>query len=110
MFVTGPTKSGKSVLLRQNLHEFISKGSHVSSKIFIFLITCCLIQNPVVFHFDFDELNSMTSFDVFLANFEAMLVETLVEHKDVMFQNDKQDGLDTLLKVAFRFYDRNLLE
>ena len=26
MFITGPTKSGKSVFLRQNLNEFASKG------------------------------------------------------------------------------------
>ena len=31
MFVTGPTKCGKSVLLRQNLRDFVSTGSHVSS-------------------------------------------------------------------------------
>lgn len=30
MFITGPTKSGKSVFLRQNLNEFASKGQHVS--------------------------------------------------------------------------------
>lgn len=42
MFVTGPTKCGKSWLIRQNIEKFkIAKQA-----------------NPVVFHFDFNERSS----------------------------------------------------
>jgi len=36
-----------------------------------------------------------------------MIIETLVENRERLM-GDKE--LDTLLKVAFRFYDKNLLE
>ena len=63
MFITGPTKSGKSVFLRENMREFAGSSKH----------------KPVVFHFDFaDQMNSMVTFDCFLSNFEAQLIETLV--------------------------------
>ena len=38
MFITGPTKCGKSVLLRHNMIDFTNIGAH----------------NPVVFHLDVD--------------------------------------------------------
>ena len=60
-----------------------------------------------MFHFDFDSLNSMANFDVFLANFERMIVRTLVDNRANLM---KGDHFETLLKVATRFYDRNLLE
>ena len=60
-----------------------------------------------MFHFDFDSLNSMANFDVFLANFERMIVRTLVDNRAKLM---KGDHFETLLKVATRFYDRNLLE
>ena len=69
MFITGPTKCGKSVLLRDNMLEFANVGGH----------------NPVVFHIDFEELNSMASFDVFLARFESMLINTIVENRSKLF-------------------------
>ena len=37
-----------------------------------------------MFHFDFAALNSMASFDVFLAEFEAMIVRTLVENRSTL--------------------------
>jgi predicted AAA+ superfamily ATPase len=58
MFITGPSKCGKSVFLRQNMIDFVETGKH----------------NPVVFHFDFEDMNSIATFDVFLARFEAKLV------------------------------------
>ena len=71
MFITGPTKCGKSVLLRQTLNDFAEKGQH----------------NPVVFHFDFDDsVNSMMTFDVFLQKFENMIVNTIVENQSTLFK------------------------
>ena len=60
-----------------------------------------------MFHFDFSELNSIASFDVFLANFEAMIVDTLIENRAILM-GDK--ALDKLLQVALRFYDKDLIE
>ena len=76
MFITGPTKCGKSVLLRQTLNDFAEKGQH----------------NPVVFHFDFDDsVNSMMTFDVFLQKFENMIVNTIVENqRTIQFKTHKQ--------------------
>ena len=60
MFMTGPTKSGKSYLLRHNLQTFASTEGH----------------RPVVFHYDFNELaNENISFDTFLVDFENMLID-----------------------------------
>lgn len=49
----------------------------------------------------------MASFDLFLTNFETMLVETLVANREILFG---EKGHETLLRVAMRFYDPNLLE
>ena len=46
MFITGPTKSGKSVFLRQNLNEFAATGKHVSPRLRSFAlkaVTHCLL-------------------------------------------------------------------
>jgi len=67
------------------------------------------IQRPVVFHFDFDDFNSMLTFDIFLIRFEAMIVNTIINERANLF-DDKESSFDRLLKVASRFYDRNLLE
>ena len=58
MFMTGPTQSGKSYLLRNNLQTFASTEAH----------------NPVVFHYDFNEIDNI-SFDTFLVDFENMLID-----------------------------------
>jgi len=44
MFITGPTKCGKSVLLRQNLNDFASTRGHVSP-IFICLTNFLRCRN-----------------------------------------------------------------
>ncbi len=56
LFVTGPTKSGKSWLVRYNMRKFQQSG-----------------QNPIVFHYDFRE-QGMLSFDMFLHTFEKRLI------------------------------------
>ena len=48
MFVTGPTKCGKSVLLRQNMQEFSRVGSHVSSHAKLVSFTNSLTQLIVI--------------------------------------------------------------
>ena len=69
-----------------------------------------------MFHFDFADCNQMLSFDMFLVRFEAMLVNTLIEHRETLFptsgKHTAKDGgvFAQVLKVATRFYDRNLLE
>ena len=60
-----------------------------------------------MFHFDFAGLSSMASFDVFLAEFEAMIVRTLIANRSTLMADQ---AIETLLKVALRFYDKNLLE
>lgn len=74
-----------------------------------FLCMLISIQRPVVFHFDFDDFNSMLTFDIFLIRFEAMIVNTIINERANLF-DDKESYFDRLLKVASRFYDRNLLE
>ena len=49
----------------------------------------------------------MVSFDVVLAEFEAMLVRTLIANRATLMGDQ---AIETLLKVALRFYDKNLLE
>ena len=59
MFVTGPTKVGKSYFLRHNMQAFASRERH----------------KPVVFHYDFnEEENENICFDTFLVDFEHMLI------------------------------------
>ena len=59
MFITGPTKSGKSMFVKDEMQNFANETK----------------LRPVVFHFDFEEhSNSMVSFDCFLSRFEAMLI------------------------------------
>lgn len=60
-----------------------------------------------MFHFDFSELSTVASFDVFLANFEAMMVNTLIANRQKLMGDH---AIQTLLKVALKFYDKNLLE
>lgn len=65
-------------------------------------------HKPVVFQFDFDEhTNSMVTFDCFLSNFEAMLMETLIANRATLFGDD---AINTVLRVAQRFYDKSWLE
>jgi predicted AAA+ superfamily ATPase len=59
-FVTGPTKYGKSWLLRYNLRKFQASQ-----------------QNPIVLYYDM-RAQGMISFDMFLHSFEKMIIETLV--------------------------------
>ena len=58
LFLTGPTKSGKSFLLKQNLEKFQKNQS----------------ARPCVFHFDFNDHPGI-SFDAFLVNFETLLID-----------------------------------
>ena len=71
MFVTGPTKSGKSFLLRQNLALFTASQQH----------------EPTVFHFDFGDHNQCLSFDIFLAKFEDMLVCQILRNFKKLYPN-----------------------
>ena len=67
MFFTGPTKCGKSWLLRHNIDKF----------------TKARAANPVVFHYDFN--GQLLSFDMFLQQFERMLIEQIVRQKENLF-------------------------
>jgi nicotinamide riboside kinase len=58
MFVTGPSKCGKSWLLRHNMDKFNQAKT----------------ARPVVFHYDFAQ-NKDLSFDMFLTDFEHMLID-----------------------------------
>ena len=62
-----------------------------------------------MFHFDFEDFNSMLTFDMFLTRFEAMLIKTLIDERATLFAG-KEGTFEKLLKVASRFYDKNLLE
>ena len=62
-----------------------------------------------MFHFDFEDHNSMLTFDMFLTRFESMILNTLIENRGALFAGD-QSPFDSVLKVALRFYDKNLLE
>ena len=74
------------------------------------LCDSCFLQNPVVFHFDFDQSGTMMSFDSFLSKFEHMIINTIIENRAKLLGEDKTEALRTLQKVALRFYDKNLLE
>lgn len=94
-FVTGPTKIGKSWLLRYNLRKFQASQ-----------------QNPLVFHYDMRE-QGMQSFDMFLHSFEKMFIETLVRRNAQEMENHHRPliSVDDMLKtVVFRFYDKQLFE
>ena len=93
MFITGKTKGGKSYFLRSNLKKFTSKDSH----------------NPVVFHYDFsDQANQNINFDTFLFDFEHMMIDQIVRHHARLFPNG--NSIEKTLKVALKFYDKQLLE
>ena len=62
-----------------------------------------------MFHFDF-ESSEMMSFDVFLAKFEGMLIQTIIDNQSKLFEKEKSAVIQKLLDVATRFYDNNLLE
>jgi hypothetical protein len=47
----------------------------------------------------------MKSFEMFLHSFEKVIINELVQQN-----NSRNFGVDKLLKVAFRFYDKNLFE
>lgn len=64
---------------------------------------------------DFDDCNSMLSFDMFLVRFETMILDTLIDNRKTLFsasspQSKEGDIFGHVLKVATRFYDKNLLE
>lgn len=62
---------------------------------------------------DFDDYNSMLSFDMFLVRFETMILDTLIDNRKNLFgsaSDNKSEVLGRVLKVAARFYDKNLLE
>lgn len=97
MFFTGPTKSGKSWLLRQNLEKFkLAKQA-----------------NPVVFHFDLSEnlTNENLSFDMFLVQFERMIIAQILRNKLQLFGLDKDlkhrlNPVQEIYRVALKFYDK----
>lgn len=95
MFLTGPTKCGKSWFLRYNLRKFQASG-----------------QNPMIFHYDLRD-QGMLSFDMFLHSFEKMLIDTLaIRNQDELTRNKKPliSERDILKKIVFRFYDESLFE
>ena len=61
MFFTGPAKCGKTWLLRYNMQKFANASA----------------AKPVVFHYDFKQ-NEHLSFDMFLTEFETMLINQIV--------------------------------
>jgi len=52
-------------------------------------------------------MNSLASFDIFLANFEAMLVSTLLQNRETLMGGQT---LDPLLRIVYRYQDKSLLE
>ena len=84
-FLIGPTKCGKSWYLRYNLRKFQNSAI-----------------KPLVFHFN---AQGMKSFEMFLHSFETVIIDELVSQSQ-----EKSLTVDQLLKVAFRFYDKNLFE
>ena len=53
----------------------------------------------------------MINFDMFLSTFEKMMVDTIIHNRARLFSGkDSEQAIETLLKVALRYYDRNLLE
>jgi len=95
--VTGATRCGKSWFLKTNMRKF--QGSGIK---------------PIVIHYDMKNAK-MLSFDVFLHSFEKTIINTLVEYnkRSLSDQTSKAKSLATteqMLSVAFRFYDKNLLE
>ena len=60
VFLTGPTKCGKSWFLRQNMLKF--QNAQIK---------------PLVFHYDMNHAKAI-SFDTFLLTFESMIINTLV--------------------------------
>ena len=56
------------------------------------------------------------SFDTFLFTFETMIINTLVAKNQAMIKEQETDypskcplsSVEQMLKVAFRFYDKNL--
>jgi chromosomal replication initiation ATPase DnaA len=95
LFLTGPTKAGKSWYLRYNLRKFQASG-----------------QNPIVLYYDMRD-QGMVSFDMFLHSFEMMVIDTLsIRNKDELARSKKSliSEADILKKVVFRFYDESLFE
>ena len=95
LFLTGPTKAGKSWYLRYNLRKFQASG-----------------QNPIVFYYDLRD-QGMVSFDMFLHSFETMVIDTLsIRNKEEMARSKRPliSESDILKKVLFRFYDESLFE
>ncbi len=95
LFMTGPTKGGKSWFLRYNLRKFQASG-----------------QNPIVFHYDLRD-QGMVSFDMFLHTFEKMVIDTLcIRNKEEVARSKRPliSESDMLKKVVFRFYDESLFE
>jgi hypothetical protein len=94
-FITGPTKIGKSWLLRFNLRKFEASQ-----------------QNPIVFYYDLRS-QGMLSFDMFLHTFERTLIDTLVARNREELTKTMRPllSLEHLLhKIVLRFYDKNLFE
>jgi len=51
----------------------------------------------------------MLTFDLFLTRFESSIINTIIDSRAALFA-ETEGTFDKLLKVASRFYDRNLLE
>ena len=84
-FLIGPSKSGKSWYLRYNMRKFQASAI-----------------KPMVFYYN---LRGMKSFEMFLWNFEKVIIDELVS------QNQTRNfGVDQILKVSLKFNDKNLFE
>jgi hypothetical protein len=79
IFILGPTKTAKSWLVRESMKQFAQGKS----------------AKPCLFHFDFSDVtNESLSFDMFLVEFERMLIEQIVRQKDSLFGlNQSTQGL-----------------
>ena len=69
IFITGPTKCGKSWFLRRNMRKF--QNAQIK---------------PIVFHYDMSHAKAL-SFDMFLHTFETMLINNLVAKNQSMLSN-----------------------
>lgn len=63
----------------------------------------------MVFYFDFSEHEGV-NFDTFLPLFEHMIIDQLVRNFDKIFPKGEKQAFETLEKVAFKFYDKQLFE
>lgn len=92
MFITGPEKSGKTWLLKQNIDKFKSVKS-----------------GAYCIEVDLDDYNSL-NFETFLDAFEGKICEFLVEKADVLFKDVKLVRWEMVIDLLKHSHDRLYLD